>query len=148
MLVGEPGIGKTALCQALASYVDRRGVLPLVGRCDPEGSATLPDQPFVDGWKASRRRDAETLRAEIGSGVDAVGRLVPGVQTRPQVELAAPENPADDRLRLLSGLLDGLRSIGAASAAAVLETCTTPIGAPWTCWCTSRATWPALRCSW
>jgi predicted ATPase len=39
---------------------------------------------------------------------------VPGVRTRLQVALAAPENPEVDRLRLLSGLLDGLRSIGAA----------------------------------
>jgi predicted ATPase len=114
MLVGEPGIGKTALCRELASYVDQRDGLPLVGHCYPEGSASLPYQPFVEAFESfARQRDTETLRAEIGPDVDAVARLVPGVRTRFQVELAAPENPESDRLRLLSGLLECLRSIGA-----------------------------------
>jgi len=115
MLVGEPGIGKTALCQDLASYVDGRDGLPLVGHCYPEGSASLPYEPFVEAFESfARQRDAEGLRAELGSDVDAVARLVPGVRTRLQVKLAAPENPEDDRLRLLRGILDCLRNIGAA----------------------------------
>jgi len=33
MLVGEPGIGKTVLCDQLASFVAVRSGLPLVGHC-------------------------------------------------------------------------------------------------------------------
>jgi hypothetical protein len=46
ILVGEPGIGKTALCQEFAKYVGAHGGLSLVGHCYPEGSATLPYQPL------------------------------------------------------------------------------------------------------
>jgi hypothetical protein len=38
--------------------------------------------------------------------------MVPALRSQLQVELSAPENPEDDRLRLLSGLLDCLRNIG------------------------------------
>jgi predicted ATPase len=40
--------------------------------------------------------------------------MVPALRSRLQVELSAPENPEDDRLRLFSGILDCLRNIGAA----------------------------------
>jgi KaiC/GvpD/RAD55 family RecA-like ATPase len=33
MVVGEPGIGKTALCEQLASYVTQRGGRALWGHC-------------------------------------------------------------------------------------------------------------------
>jgi tetratricopeptide (TPR) repeat protein len=115
MLVGEPGIGKTALCKEFADLVAERGGLPLIGHCYPEGSANLPYQPFVEAFESyARQQDVATLRAQLGSGVDAVARLAPAVRERLKVELAAPENAADDRLRLLSGILEGLRNIGVA----------------------------------
>jgi hypothetical protein len=45
MLVGEPGIGNTALCEQPVNLVEARGGLPLVGHCYPEGSAGVPYQP-------------------------------------------------------------------------------------------------------
>ena len=42
MVVGEPGIGKTALCEQLATYVALRGGKALVGHCYEEGSLSLP----------------------------------------------------------------------------------------------------------
>jgi DNA-binding CsgD family transcriptional regulator/tetratricopeptide (TPR) repeat protein len=116
MLAGEPGIGKTALCEQLASYVTAQGGLPLVGHCYPEGSAGVPYQPFVGAFEAfAGQRDAEALRAELGSSAGEVARMVPSLGSRLQVESAPPpENPEDDRLRLLSGILDCLRTIGAA----------------------------------
>jgi DNA-binding NarL/FixJ family response regulator len=114
MLVGEPGIGKTALCQQLVSFVDKRGGVPLVGHCYPDGSASLPYQPFVEVFESlARQRDTETLRLELGSSANEVARMVPALRAVLQVELAAPENPEDDRLRLLSGVLGCLRNIGA-----------------------------------
>jgi DNA-binding CsgD family transcriptional regulator/tetratricopeptide (TPR) repeat protein len=115
MLVGEPGIGKTALCEQLTSFVSTRNGRRLVGHCYPEGSAGVPYQPFVEAFEAfARQRDAEALRAELGSSAGEVARMVPALRSRLQVELSAPENPEDDRLRLLSGILDCLRNIGAA----------------------------------
>jgi DNA-binding NarL/FixJ family response regulator len=115
MLVGEPGIGKTALCQQLASFVSTRQGRILVGHCYPEGSAGVPYQPFVEAFEAfARQHDADALRAELGSNASEVARMVPELRSRLQVELSTPENPEDDRLRLLSGILHCLRNIGAA----------------------------------
>jgi DNA-binding CsgD family transcriptional regulator len=114
MLVGDPGIGKTALCHEFAQYVDTRGGLSLVGHCYPEGSATLPYQPFVEAFESyARERDAESLGAEFGSSASEVARIVPSLRSMLEVQLAAPENPEDDRVRLLSGILAGLRHLGA-----------------------------------
>jgi predicted ATPase len=115
MLAGEPGIGKTALCEQVASFVEAQGGLPLVGHCYPEGSAGVPYQPFVEAFEAfARQREARALRAELGSSAGEVARMVPALRSRLQGELTAPENPEDDRLRLLSGILDCLRTIGTA----------------------------------
>jgi DNA-binding CsgD family transcriptional regulator len=115
MLVGEPGIGKSAVCEQLASLVGAQGGLPLVGHCYPEGSAGVPYQPFVEVFEAfARQRDAEALRAGLGPSVSEVARIVPALRSRLQIGLSAPEKPEDDRLRLLSGILDCLRNIGAA----------------------------------
>jgi DNA-binding CsgD family transcriptional regulator/tetratricopeptide (TPR) repeat protein len=118
MLVGEPGIGKTALCREFAARcVDTRGGVSLVGHCYPMGSATLPYQPFVEAFESyARERDAKSLRAELGSSASEVARIVPSLRTMLGIQLAAPENPGDDHLRLLSGILDGLRHIGALHA--------------------------------
>jgi predicted ATPase len=114
MIVGEPGIGKTALCGQLVRFVTGRGGLALVGHCYPEGSANLPYQPFVEAFESyARHRDPETLRKELGSGATQLARIVPHLKDLLKIELAAPENPSDDRLWLLSGVLDCVRSVGA-----------------------------------
>jgi hypothetical protein len=46
MLVGEPDIGKTALCDQLSTWVSAAGVRPLVGQCYEEGSFRPPYQPL------------------------------------------------------------------------------------------------------
>jgi DNA-binding CsgD family transcriptional regulator len=114
MLAGEPGIGKTALCQELASVVGARDGLALVGHCYPEGSASLPYQPFVEAFEGyARQRDAEALRVDLGASAGEVARIVPVLRNVLQTELAAPANPEDDRLRLLSAVLDFLRGVSA-----------------------------------
>ncbi len=59
MVVGEPGIGKTALCEQLATYAAVRGGTTLVGHCYEEGSLE-PAVPAV-------RRGAARLRARPGA---------------------------------------------------------------------------------
>jgi DNA-binding CsgD family transcriptional regulator len=114
MLAGEPGIGKTALCQQLARFVGTRSGLALVGHSYPEGSAGLPYQPFVEAFESYARQcgDAEALRADLGASASEIARIVPALRNLLQVELAAPENPEDDRFRLLSAVLDFLRGVG------------------------------------
>jgi len=47
MVVGEPGIGKTAVCEQISTYVTLRGGRTLVGHCYEEGSLSLPYLAFV-----------------------------------------------------------------------------------------------------
>jgi predicted ATPase len=84
MLVGEPGIGKTALCEQLSSFISARNGRRLVGHCYPEGSAGVPYQPFVEGFEAfARQRDIEALRAELGPSASEVARMAPALRTAP-----------------------------------------------------------------
>src|ERR687896_1332983 len=57
MIVGEPGIGKTFLCEYLAAAVENRGGQALFGHCYEEGSLSLPYLAFVEllrGYALSR----------------------------------------------------------------------------------------------
>ena len=70
MLVGEPGIGKTALCDQLATHIAARGGRSLVGHCYEQGSFSRPYQPFVEVLesyaRASRRgRPARLDRVRV-----------------------------------------------------------------------------------
>src|SRR5215475_8455183 len=68
-VVGEPGIGKTALCEQLVRHVVDAGGLALVGHCYEEGSLSLPYLPFIEALRAHIRvHDPDLLRAELGSG--------------------------------------------------------------------------------
>jgi len=52
MVVGEPGIGKTSVCEQLATYTALRGGKALVGHCYEEGSLSLPYLPFVEAMRS------------------------------------------------------------------------------------------------
>ncbi len=49
---GEPGIGKTAVCEQLAEYVSAREGHTLWGHCYEERSLSLPYLPFVEAFGA------------------------------------------------------------------------------------------------
>jgi hypothetical protein len=121
MLVGEPGIGKTALCHQLASHVAARGGRPLVGHCYEQGSLRRPYQPFVEVLESfARACDADTLRALLGSHTEEIARIVPAVRDQLQVQLTAPGDPEEDRLRLLTTVLEFVRSAAVAQPLALV----------------------------
>src|SRR5205823_3277470 len=101
MVVGEPGIGKTSLCEQLATYVALRGGRALVGHCYEEGSLSLPYLPFVEVMRSYvLARDPEGLKTDLGSGAAEVARIV-SAGTYRDVEV--------DRSHPLSGALADLR---------------------------------------
>jgi serine/threonine protein kinase/class 3 adenylate cyclase len=111
MVVGEPGIGKTSLCEHLATYAAVRGGRVLVGHCYEEGSLSLPYQPFVEALRSYviSRDDAE-LGRELGSGAADIARIVSEVRDRVQVEPPPPTDPQEERYRLLQSVSAFLRT--------------------------------------
>ncbi len=111
MVVGEPGIGKTSLCEQLVTYVTQRGGMALVGHCYEEGSLSLPYLPFVEAMRSYvLTQESDDLRRDLGSGAADVARLVSEIQDRLRVEVRPPGDPEDDRWRLLQAVSEFLRN--------------------------------------
>jgi len=111
MVVGEPGIGKTAICQQLATYVSLRGGRTLVGHCYEEGSLSLPYLAFVEAMRTYvLARDPDGLKTDLGSGAADVARIVSEVRDRVSIDLRDAFDPEDDRWRLLQSVTSFLRN--------------------------------------
>jgi hypothetical protein len=115
MVVGEPGIGKTALCEQLATYAGLRGGHALVGHCYEEGSLSLPYLAFVEALRAyAQTCDVNQLREELGSGASDVAHIVSEVRERLRIEPRPKGDPEEERYRLLQAVSDFLGSAAAA----------------------------------
>jgi DNA-binding CsgD family transcriptional regulator len=114
LLVGEPGIGKTAVCDQLARFVSASGGVPIVGHCYEEGSFRPPYQPFVEAFaRYLLERDSDTLSAELGSGAADLARMIPMLRERIDVTPRAVGDPEEDRWRLLQAATDLLHQAAA-----------------------------------
>src|SRR5207247_5287543 len=68
MVVGEPGIGKTALCEQLATYAALRGGRALVGHSYEEGSLTLPYLSYLEALRSSvLTRQPDGLQTDLAT---------------------------------------------------------------------------------
>ncbi|OGN95992.1 MAG: hypothetical protein A2Z77_08170 [Chloroflexi bacterium RBG_13_51_36] len=115
MVVGEPGIGKTALCEQLATYVALRGGRALVGHCYEEGSLSLPYLAFVEALRTyAQTCDVNLLREELGSGASDVARIVSEIRERLRIEPRPKGDPEEERYRLLQAVSDFLGSAAVA----------------------------------
>jgi DNA-binding CsgD family transcriptional regulator len=113
MLVGEPGIGKTSVCDQLCRFVSDSGGLPLVGHCYEEGSFRRPYQPFVEAFSTYlRERESQALTAELGSSAAELARMVPMLRERLDITPPPPGDPEEDRWRLLDAAMELLRAVG------------------------------------
>jgi len=111
MVVGEPGIGKTALCEQLATYVGLRGGRALVGHCYEEGSLSLPYLAFVEALRTyAQTRDVNQLRKELGPGAVDVARIVSEIRERLRIQPRPKGDPGEERYRLLQAVSDFLGS--------------------------------------
>jgi DNA-binding CsgD family transcriptional regulator len=111
-LLGEPGIGKTALTEQLTAYARERGARTLIGHCYEGGSLSLPYLPFVEALrKHVLDTDPEVLRAELGDGASDLVRILPELRSRVPVADRHASDPDADRWRLLHAVTDFLRAM-------------------------------------
>jgi tetratricopeptide (TPR) repeat protein len=112
MVMGEPGIGKTALCcEQLATYVTLRGGRTLVGHCYEEGSLSLPYLAFVEALRSYvLSREVKDLREELGTGAADVARIVSEIRDRLKVKPRIQKDPEEERYRLMQAVTDFLTS--------------------------------------
>jgi len=109
MVTGEPGIGKTALCEQLSTYVTLRGGRTLVGHCYEAGSLSLPYLAFVEALRSYvLTRDAKDLKEELGSGAADVARIISEIRERLKIKLRTQKDPEEERYRLLQGVSEFL----------------------------------------
>ena len=105
MVMGEPGIGKTALCEQLSTYVALRGGRTLTGHCYEEGSLSLPYLAFVEALRSYVLAcEVKDLQKELGTGAADVARIVSEVRERLKIKLRPPKDPEEERYRLLQGV--------------------------------------------
>lgn len=105
MIVGEPGIGKTSLCEQLSTYVTLRGGKTMVGHCYEEGSLSLPYLAFVEALRSYvLARDVKDLRKELGTGATDVARIVSEIREKLKVKVRPPGNPEEERYRLMQAV--------------------------------------------
>jgi hypothetical protein len=102
LLVGEPGIGKTSLCDTAAAAAAARGLPVLWGRAWEAGGAPAY-WPWLDVLGGlARRLDDTTLAATLDlDGAPLLGDLVPEIRQRlPPTPAFSPPPPDEARFRL------------------------------------------------
>jgi predicted ATPase len=110
-VLGEPGIGKTSLCEQLATYAHRHAGRTLVGHCYEEGWLSLPYLPFVEALRSYvLDHDLDQLRAELGNGPAELARIIPEVRERAPAPEPPPADAEQNRWRLLQAVTDFLRN--------------------------------------
>src|SRR5439155_27327489 len=115
MLGGEPGVGKTRLCEELMSEARHRNVTALMGRCY-EMQGASPYIPYVEMVEAAARMfPQEALRDALGDSAPEVARLVPELRRLfPEIPLSPELPPEQERRYLFNGVREFLARAGSA----------------------------------
>ena len=120
MIGGEPGIGKTRLCEELARDVRRRGLPALLGRCY-DSEAVLPYQPFTEiVQSAIVAVPREALRSALGDAGGDVATIVPELHRAFDDLPPALQLPAEQERRHLFTAMRGFVERAAAQAPLLL----------------------------
>jgi DNA-binding CsgD family transcriptional regulator len=110
MLVGEPGIGKTALCERLLDYVGRQGGRTLVGHCYDQPALRRPYLAFAEALRSyTHAHDAKRGREELGTSAAGIAHIDSNNATGLIADLTAASEPHHNRWQLLTATTDFLR---------------------------------------
>jgi predicted ATPase len=105
-VLGEPGIGKSTLCERAVDYATSRGGRVLMGRCYEQSQLAVPYLPFIEALRGYvDQQDAATLGTELGSSAAYVARVMPRVAARIRIRPAERSGDAEeDRYWLLDAM--------------------------------------------
>jgi predicted ATPase/tetratricopeptide (TPR) repeat protein len=108
LVVGEPGIGKTALVADTATSARASGYRVLYGRSDED--LRVPYQPFVEGLGHLITHVDDEILDRIGNGSLAeLARLIPGVRERkPSLPSPVNSDPETERYLLMNAAVAAL----------------------------------------
>ena len=121
MIAGEPGIGKTAICEQLSAYIISRGGQTLWGHCYEEGSLSLPYLAFIEAMRFFvLDREADELMNELGSGASDIARIVSEISEKLNIEPREAQNPDEDRYRLMQAVSSFLTNAAAGKPLCVI----------------------------
>ncbi len=111
-VAGEPGIGKTALCDQLTMYAIRTDMAVFVGHCFDIGPVGVPYQPIVEALRDYvRGAPIEDLSSATGEAASDIADVFPELQRRLGADRQTSKTAHEDRWRVLNGLCDFLRLI-------------------------------------
>jgi DNA-binding NarL/FixJ family response regulator len=111
-ILGEPGIGKTALCDQLAAYADAHNARTLVGRCYAANSRNVPYLPVVEALRTYVLGLAvDALRIQLGDSASDMARLLPDIRARLNNPDVDPSDSDNQQWRLFQCVTDFLRVI-------------------------------------
>ena len=105
LVSGESGIGKTRLASEVAAYAALRGAQVLWGRCYA-GAGAPAYWPWVQVIRDyAHEHDAETVAADLGSGVFEIAQIVSEVRERmPEIPESPPLDAEQARFRLFDSV--------------------------------------------
>ena len=105
MVIGEPGSGKSALCQKLSEYVTAHGGRTLIGSSYEKGLASIPYMAFVEPIRDYvKSLGFEILNGESSFFIASLARIVPEIRDHLNIKLGTPRDPAEERYRLLQAV--------------------------------------------
>ena len=115
MIGGEPGVGKTRLCQELMAEARQRGMTAMIGHCyEVEGAP--PYIPFVEILEAAARMfPLDALRNALGDHAPEVARLMPELRhVFPDIREPPQLPPEQERRYLFNGMREFIARSGRA----------------------------------
>ncbi len=117
MIGGEPGVGKTRLCEELMVEARQRDMTALLGRCyEMEGAP--PYIPFVEMVEAAARMfPSDTLRTALGDSAPEVAKLIPELRRLfPEIPPPPEMPPEQERRYLFNGMREFIARSGRVQA--------------------------------
>lgn len=113
LLVGDPGMGKTRLCEEIATEARASGAQVLWGRCY-EGSGAPALWPWVQVIReAAGCIPEEELNEALGRGGSYLAQLVPDIGTHVEKPVDVPGDPDAARFQLLTAAVTFFRRLAA-----------------------------------